>query len=214
MEKPPNKKHMKTKLNKLPALVEATSDSIQKQPGSTPSRDSSTLTVAQKLLPNLNHMKNEIIIGDKTLAVTKLELTQGYLDQHDVAWESHKRGRNWVATVHFDPSAPNCLARSFWNRGSGSYVAVSPSLAVGEVLEFGADYYTCGGTRHERRKYRRVLAITDREIVLRETTKPGKRPLRPVSLDIQAAEIGGDIQAVEGPLVEVYPGGRGFPATS
>jgi len=130
-------------------------------------------------------MKSEITIGTKTFAINKLELLQGYVDQSEVAWEKHERGKNWVATVRFDPAAPNSLARAFWNRGSGSYVAAPASLAVGEVLEFGADYYSCGGNRHGRRQYHRVLAITPSHIVMRETGKPGKRPLRPVALDIQ-----------------------------
>ena len=98
---------------------------------------------------NIN-MKDEITIGTQTFAISKLELLQGYVDQSEVAYEKHKRGRNWVATVRFDPAAPNSLARAFWKRGSGSYVAVPASLAVGEVLEFGADYYSCGGNRHGR----------------------------------------------------------------
>jgi hypothetical protein len=148
-------------------------------------------------------MKNEIIIGTERFAVKKLDVTQSYLDQSEVACERHKRGRNWVATVRFDPAAPNSLARDFWKRGSGSYVGVPPALAVGEVLEFGADYYTCAGHRHENRHYHRVLAVSPVEIVLRETKKPGKRSLRPVAQDIMAAEIGGDIRPAAGPLAEV-----------
>jgi hypothetical protein len=147
-------------------------------------------------------MRNQIAIGTTTFAITKIEIVQGYLDQRDVHWLDHKRAKNWVATARFDPSAPNCLARLFWKRGSGSYVAVPPSLALGEVLEFGADYYTCGGHRQGRREYRRVLAITPQEIVVREIGKPGKKPLRPVGLDIQAAEIGGEAQPAPSPLVD------------
>jgi len=146
-------------------------------------------------------MKNEITIGTKTFAINKLELLQGYVDQSEVAWEKHERGKNWVATVRFDPAAPNSLARAFWNRGSGSYVAAPASLAVGEVLEFGADYYACSGRRYGCRQYHRVLAIAPSHIVMRETGKPGKNPLRPVALDIQAAEIAGDVQPAN-PLVE------------
>jgi hypothetical protein len=146
-------------------------------------------------------MKSEITIGTKTFAINKLELLQGYVDQSEVAWENHRRGKNWAATVRFDPAAPNSLARDFWKRGSGSYVAVPASLAVGEILEFGADYYTCGGHRHGCREYHRVLAITPSHIVMRETGKPGKRALRPVALDIQAAEIAGDVPPAN-PLVQ------------
>jgi hypothetical protein len=146
-------------------------------------------------------MKNEMTIGTKTFAISELELLQGYVDQSEVVYRKHQRAKNWVATVRFDPAAPNSLARAFWKRGSGSYVAVPSSLAVGEVLEFGADYYTRGGYRQEGRQYHRVLAITPHHIVMREAGKPGKRPLRPVALDIEAAQIAGDSQQVN-PLVD------------
>ena len=146
-------------------------------------------------------MKNTITIGTETFSIIQLELIQGYLDQSDVAWESHRRGKNWVATVSFDPGAPSNLARAFWKRGSGRYVAVPASLAVGEVIEVGADYYTGGGNRHARRHYHRVLAITSSHIVMRQTSAPGKRPLRPVGLDIEAAEIFASVRS-ENPLVE------------
>ena len=68
-------------------------------------------------------------------------------------------------------------------------------------MEFGADYHTCGGNRHGRRQYHRVLAVTQHHIVMRQTGKPGKTPLRSVALDIQAADIAGDVQPAN-PLVE------------
>jgi len=146
-------------------------------------------------------MKAKIAIGTETFAVVSLDIVQGHVDQKEVAWQAHRRGRNWAATVRFDPSAPNCLARNFWKRASGSYVAVPPSLAPGDLLEFGADYYTAAGHRHEHREYRRVLAVAPERIVLRESGKPGRRPLRPLALDIAAAEIG-DVHPAPGPLAD------------
>ncbi len=148
-------------------------------------------------------MKDQITIAGETFAVSKHELTQGHLDQREVAYLSHKRASNWVATVHFDPTAPNCLARTFWQRGSGSYVAVPASLSPGDVLEFGADYYTGGGYRQERRQYRRVLCVTEDALIVRATGKPGKRPLPPVLNDIVAAALNSDTAPIVNPLAEI-----------
>jgi len=134
-------------------------------------------------------MKSEIKIGTKIVAIKELMVHMGHLDQSDVEWNGHQRGRNWVATVKFDPAAPNGLNREFWKRGSGSFAAVPVALEVGAVVEFAGDYFTCGGNRRQHRAYRRVLAVTPQTIVVRETVKPGKSPLRPVKDDIQAAEL-------------------------
>ena len=82
-------------------------------------------------------MKNEITIGTKTFAINKLELLQGYIDQSEVAWEKHERGKNWVATVRFDPAAPNSLARTFWNQPANPLVETSEADLVAELRRRG-----------------------------------------------------------------------------
>jgi hypothetical protein len=90
----------------------------------------------------------------------KLEIELGALTDVPV-YCSHKRGRNWAATVKPDPRSPGGLAREFWQRARGSYFYMVPkNLQAGDVVEFGGDYYTTSGHKHPDRAYCVVLSIT------------------------------------------------------
>jgi len=92
----------------------------------------------------------------------KLEIELGALVDVPV-YCSHKRGRNWAATVKPDPRSPGGLARKFWQRAYGHYFYMIPKdLQVGDVVEFGGDYYTSSGRRSPERAYCVVLSVTPR----------------------------------------------------
>jgi len=101
-----------------------------------------------------------------------LNIDKGYFDMAKIGFQSHQRGRNWVATVEFDPASPGALRRDFWKRGSCTYVKVPDALAAGQVLEVGHDYYTCGGTRQPHRDYLRVVAISPDALELERCERP------------------------------------------
>jgi hypothetical protein len=82
----------------------------------------------------------------------------------------HRRGKNWVATVHKDLSQPGGLARAFWRRGPSDRVFYQP-VEQGNWLEFAGDYYTGGGSKRADRKYFRVVSITDNSLELEECTQ-------------------------------------------
>lgn len=71
----------------------------------------------------------------------------------------HRRGRNWVARVWRDKTAPGGLAREFMKKGSGKHYILLPDLSPGQYIEFGGDYYTASGRPDRNREYYKVLEI-------------------------------------------------------
>lgn len=80
-------------------------------------------------------------------------------------WESHKRGKNWMAVISRDATKPSGLEREFIPvaRGEGRYYLGGLDIAhrnpVPFPVEFGADYYSGSGKRHADRVYGVVRAI-------------------------------------------------------
>lgn len=104
-------------------------------------------------------------------------------------YETHKRGKNWMATIGPDPAAPGGVARTFVPRGRGEYYyIVSPDL-VGQPVEFGGDYYSGAGNRSAKRWYGVVRALTGEEIRIER--------YETATLAIAAAQAGPDLQALE-----------------
>lgn len=83
-------------------------------------------------------------------------------------YESHRRGRNWMAVIQKDPKSPGGLARTFMEQARGEYFYLINGVKVGDPVEFGADYYSGSGKRSSTRWYGVVVALTDEEIVLEE----------------------------------------------
>jgi hypothetical protein len=81
-------------------------------------------------------------------------------------YESHARGKNWMATIEADPAAPGGLAREFIRNGRGRYLYIVGPEVVGKAVEIAADYTSSGGKRHPKRWYGVVRNMTDREIVI------------------------------------------------
>ena len=81
-------------------------------------------------------------------------------------WESHTRGKNWAAVISADPRAPGGLARVFLERARGKYLYIISSLAVGQPVEFGADYYSTSRRQSRLRWYGVVRAVSNDAIEL------------------------------------------------
>ncbi len=119
-------------------------------------------------------MNETITINGKERKVSEWSLVTGCWDQAQVAYESHRRGKNWTATVKCNKAAPGGMDRNFWSHGSGSYVV--PACTVGDYLEVAADYYTASGGKRSDRHYFRVLEINSERIVVRESGTPPAKP--------------------------------------
>lgn len=102
-----------------------------------------------------------------TLKVELGALREMVCKDNHVMWESHRRGKNWMAVIHKDPTAPAGLGRSFWARARGDYFYLVPSdVKPGDAVEIGADYYSAGGNPSRRRWYGVVVAVAADALVL------------------------------------------------
>ena len=82
-------------------------------------------------------------------------------------FETHKRGKNWAATIHPDPLGPGGLGRNFWKRAYGKYYYIVPeNLNINDYVEFGADYYSGSGRKNSHRWYGKVMEKSDKELIL------------------------------------------------
>jgi hypothetical protein len=79
-------------------------------------------------------------------------------------YETHARGKNWMATIEADPAAPGGLAREFVKNGRGRYLYLVGASLIGKAVEIAADYTSSGGKRHPKRWYGVVRNVTDSEI--------------------------------------------------
>ena len=92
----------------------------------------------------------------------KLSVELNFLTSVPV-FETHKRGKNWCAIIQRDPTAPAGLARKFCEIGKGEFY-YKVEFKVGDTLEFGADYYTGGGSKAPKRFYCVVVAVSEEEV--------------------------------------------------
>lgn len=83
-------------------------------------------------------------------------------------YESHQRGKNWMAVITCDPASPGGYARDFCKRGNGAYYYIVDQSIVGKAVEFGGDYYSGSGRKSSHRFYGVVLSLTDSAIRIRE----------------------------------------------
>jgi hypothetical protein len=82
-------------------------------------------------------------------------------------YESHKRGRNWAATISIDPKSPGGIGRTFWKRAHGEFYYLIPAdLRPPVPVEFGADYYTVSGRKKPHRVYGVILSISQDTLTL------------------------------------------------
>jgi len=83
-------------------------------------------------------------------------------------WESHSRGKNWMAVIGVNPSAPGGLDRSFAPKAKGDCYYIVPSLEVGDAVEFGGDYYSGRGRPSRERWYGYVVRVDAAMLVLHD----------------------------------------------
>lgn len=72
-------------------------------------------------------------------------------------WESHARGKNWLAVITPDPTAPGGFRRVFATAAKDDSYYLLPDWKPGDAVEFGADYYTGGGRKNSNRWYGYVV---------------------------------------------------------
>ena len=103
----------------------------------------------------------------------KLEIVDGVIEQMN--YESHKRGKNWVATVERNLQAIGGLDRDFWKQRR-QYATVPDDIAPGQWIELGGDYCSVwswlgGGNASRNRKYFRVGVVSDEVLEVEEVQK-------------------------------------------
>jgi len=117
-------------------------------------------------------MANEVNNEVKTVT---LGIFQGALTEvPNNCYRDHSRGKNWLAVIEMDPKSPGGLERIFCTRANGDYFYFTDKLAVGQVVEFGADYYSGSGRRSPTRKYFVVAAISENGLTLKYTDDSDK----------------------------------------
>jgi len=121
-------------------------------------------------------MKTLITIGGKARSVERYTLDMGYLDQKELGWCEHRRGKNWIASVAHHPGEPGGLHRHFWKSGSGSYRLMPADTIAGQYLEVAYDYVGSRGKQYRDRLFFRVLQVSEDSLVLREANRPGRMP--------------------------------------
>lgn len=88
-----------------------------------------------------------------------------------INFETHKRGKNWVAIVTSNKTCPGGLEREFLDHGSKGWYKIPDAIKVGDVLEFGGDYYSGSGHKNPSREYVKVLAKAPRLMVVSNPVK-------------------------------------------
>ncbi len=146
---------------------------------------------------------NEVITNSVRLLIEYGALSELPVRDGRVLWESHPRGKNWLATIAPDPKSPNGLARKFLDKAKGDYFYLLPpgALRVGEAIEIGADYYTGGGSPQRRRWYGVVSEIGPDHVDLIEYPTPAKamaagqaiRPPEPPKEADESARVAADL---------------------
>jgi hypothetical protein len=111
-------------------------------------------------------------------------------------FEEHKRGKNWMAVIAYDPRKPGGLQRSFLERARGKYYYMVKGLNIGDAVEFGADYYTTSRKRHTNRVYAAVVALTSTELTL-ELCSTSSEAIETAKKIREAAEKAEDVEVNE-----------------
>jgi len=91
------------------------------------------------------------------MKVWDLPITDGAILRADIPYETHKRGKNWLAVISRGPRSPGGLARQFLARGHGPYAYIAEDIPEGSALECGSDYYSGGGNPSRDRRYYLLL---------------------------------------------------------
>jgi hypothetical protein len=101
--------------------------------------------------------------------------------------ESHKRGKNWTAVVKPCRTAPDGLERRFVKTYREHRYFTVAGLSVGDVLEFGADYYSGAGRKQPHRRYAAVLRNDASGLMLDDLHETEPRARRAADAALAAA---------------------------
>lgn len=83
-------------------------------------------------------------------------------------YETHYRGKNWLAVIDVDGAAPGGLSRKFLPYAKGDCLYMIEQISLFDAVEFGADYTTSMGKTNPKRVYGVVVAFTESELVVRQ----------------------------------------------
>lgn len=83
-------------------------------------------------------------------------------------YESHFRGKNWLAIIDIDGACPGGLSRRFMPYGRGEVLYMIEQVGLFDAVEFAADYTTSVGRTRQSRLYGVVVVVTETELVVRE----------------------------------------------
>lgn len=126
-----------------------------------------------------------VVIGGKRRPVEWCPLDDGAVDQDCLGpYQSHQRGKNWIARVVHNVRAPGGLGREFLPRIRGRYYEFLGFVNPGDYLEVGGDYYSGRGIKYPARRYLRVLEVSPNEVIFREAGKPPQGALRPIEEEL------------------------------
>ncbi len=92
-------------------------------------------------------------------------------------FESHQRGRNWLARISVDPSSPGGMGREFLPRARGDFLYTVEALELYDAVEFGADYYSQSNNVTRKRWHGVVMGISEGMITL-EKCATGAKAIR------------------------------------
>lgn len=101
-----------------------------------------------------------------------LQIRDGCIDQAEISYETHRRGKNWIATVVADKTQKGGLRRDFWTKTTTSWRRIPGNLQIGDVLEVAAEYVTGSGRNDKARVYRRVRTVGGGILTLEKVSKP------------------------------------------
>ena len=99
------------------------------------------------------------------MEIVRIKAAPGVLLEAPV-YEQSKRGVNWLAVIGVDPTKPGGLSRRFLPRGRGICLYQVEQLAVGDAVEFGADYISTTESRHRTRWYGVVVEAVEETVVM------------------------------------------------
>lgn len=90
----------------------------------------------------------------------RLRIANGALLEAPV-YEGHRRGKNWLAIIDVDGTAPGGLSRRFLPTARGECLYMVEQMGLFDPVEFAGDYITGVGTKKPNRWYGVVIAKTD-----------------------------------------------------
>lgn len=119
---------------------------------------------------------SEVEFAGKSRVIAHISCEDGVVAQEDLgSYESHRRGKNWVAIVAPDRSQPGGLSRVFLDRPRQEYVAAD--FEEGDILEIASDYTKASGKKSYNREYVLICQIAADTILAADVPKPSKRAM-------------------------------------